>query len=530
MKPDPDHNPASRRRDPGRGLLAGFGRLPASARQTLQALLLLSLAGCASSGTDTPAENAGDDSVTESSGETVQPDVAKPDGGSHQVSGDIDPENLDDVDSKYDTDYVDVLSLPRVAAPVATGASAQVAVPIGRNTQEQISPPRGADVQSNLGFFPSLTISATQRTNPARLNGQDDEEDIYWSIVPVLQYRGAIRNRHVYELSLSAVSDSYEELDNLDSENLALGAAVRLDMTEKLKVDLFGSHARSSDPRGSTSTRILTPDIENDEYEETSFGGRVTIGRRTNPLQVVVGLQTADLDFTNNEQDQRDRRDDRFNAGLYLNLTPRTSIFIAGAQTDIEYELPSSRPFDSTNTSVNIGVGWEPTYTTSVLLQAGEAEKKYEQSGFDDITIDNYLGKLTWAPTDHTDLGVYASRSFEESTLRSSPVTVSDIVGLTLGHAFTDAFSAKLYVNWIDDELVDVRQDEILDYGIGLFYDVNRYLSLGASWGLTDRESTDPDAEYESEALSLSATIKPRRSNDFGEPEIQTGADLRSSE
>ena len=55
----------------------------------------------------------------------------------------------------------------------------------------------------NLGFFPSLTISATQRKNPGRVNGADDEDDVSWSIVPILKYRGAIRNRHVYELTAS---------------------------------------------------------------------------------------------------------------------------------------------------------------------------------------------------------------------------------------------------------------------------------------------------------------------------------------
>ena len=102
--------------------------------------------------------------------------------------------------------------------------------------------------------------------------------------------------------------------------------------------------------------------------------------------------------------------------------------------------------------------------------------------------------------------------------------------GLNLGHAFTDALRAQFYVNFIEDELLGAREDEITDYGIGLFYDLNRYLSLGASWSRTERESTDTDAEYVSEAISVSATIKPKRSNDFGEPEIQTSDGLRNGE
>ena len=186
-------------------------------------------------------------------------------------------------------------------------------------------------------------------------------------------------------------------MENLDSENINLGAALRLDMTEKLKVDVFGSRSENSDPRGSTATRILTPAIENDEYEETALGARVTIGRRTNPIQVSLGVQRSDLDFTNNNQDQRDREDDRVTAGVHFNVSPRTSFFVSGSQTDIDYEQAVSGSFDSTNTSVNIGVGWEPSYTTSLLLQAGEAEKEYDQPGFDDVEIGRLSGQTELA-------------------------------------------------------------------------------------------------------------------------------------
>ncbi len=493
--------------------IAGWGRSdcrPASTRLIITLALLLALGGCAGSGgTGIPA------------GDPL-PAAGSDDGAAESQQGE--PETGDD------TEYVDTLSLPTVAAPVVIGTAPQTTAPVGRNTQEAVSPPQGAQVNSNLGFFPSLTISATRRDNPAREHGEDEQEDTSWSIVPVLKYRGAIRNRHVYELGVSAATETFDELEELDSDTLNYNAALRLDMTEKLKVDLYGNHAKSSDTRGATGARLLQPGEANDEYEETAFGGRVTLGRRTNPLQLVLGAQQGDLDFTNNNQDARDRTDQRIHGGVYVNISPRTSFFLNAGQTTIDYAEDGSAGFDSTNTDINLGVGWEPSYTTSLLLQAGTIEKSYDTHSFDDQDTNSYLGKLSWLPTEFTSLNMYTSRTFEETTDRSSPVTVSDLVGLSMDHAFTDSIRGQVYFNLIDDDLVNVRQDETTDYGVGLFYDFNRYLSLGASWSRTDRSSTDPAADYDSDAFSITASIKPARSRDFGEPEIQTSDGLRSAQ
>ncbi len=478
-------------------------------RNALILVIVLCISGCAGvSGVVETAESSNDQEVDESSVET---------------------DSQENKQFKYDTRYVDQLTLPRVAAPIVTGANLQTTATVGRNTQASVNTPKGASAQSNLGFFPSLSIGASSTTNPSRIGSSGDESDSSLRIVPVLKYRGAIKNRHVYELTASASSESFDELNNLDSDNLQLGAAIKLDITKKLQADVFASRAQSSDPRSSTATRVLDSQIQNDEFTEDSVGGRVTIGRRTNPLQFVLGVEHSELDFTNNNQDQRDRTNDILLAGVYLNVGPKTSVFLKGTQDEIDYESGVSASFDSTNRSVNIGVGWEPSYTTSVLAQAGRIEKDFEASGFADQDSNSFLGKLTWLPTEFTSLNLYTSKTFEESTDRSSPVTISELVGVNLEHAFTDALRAQVFVNFIEDELVNFRQDETTDYGLGLFYDFTKWLSLGASWSRTERESSDPSANFDSDTFSITASIKSKIGGAFGEPEIQTSEGLRTS-
>ena len=209
-------------------------------------------------------------------------------------------------------------------------------------------------------------------------------------------------------------------------------------------------------------------------------------------MQLVFGAEQLDLDFTNNDQQSRDREDTRLESGIYLNLSPRTSLFLTGWQTEIDYVEETSSEFDSTDTNLNVGIGWEPSAALSLLLEVGQIKKDFDDPVQEDQDTDSYRGKLSWLPTAYTTVNFYASRTFEETTVRTSPVTISDLLGVSFSHAFTSSIRGRAYYNLIDDELVDTRMDEITDYGVGLYYDVNRYLSLGLSWDRTERDSTDP--------------------------------------
>jgi hypothetical protein len=442
-------------------------------------------------------------------------------------SGDNKQGNLEDLDTEYDTRYVDQLTLPRVAAPLASAAKVESSTAVGRGTQRNVNPAPGANVGANAGFFPTLTIRANSRKNPARVAGGDNQTDDSIGIGLDLKYRGLINSRHIYELSASTAREDFDEFVSLDAKNTLFSAALRLDMTQKLKADLYTSYAQNDDTRGVTATRLLDPNEPNDEYEEADYGGRITIGRRTNPVQIVVGAERSNIDFTNNEQSERDREDDQFSAGLYLNVSPKTSLFLIGQQTDIDYESPLSAEFDSRNTELNLGIGWEPSYISSLLLRIGRIEKSFEDSEFEDQDTESYLGKFTWLPSDLSVLSLYVSKTYEESIDRSSPVIESVLSGMNLGHSITDSFRAQAFINFIEDDLINVRQDEITDYGIGLYYNINRWMEVGGSWSRTERDSTDPAAVYNSELFSISLTVRPRFNREFGDSEIHTGDDLR---
>ncbi len=424
----------------------------------------------------------------------------------------------DEIEYTEDDGLVDHYSLPRSAAPVAVDATLQSGSPIGQNTQAALSRPRGVKEDSNTGFFPSLTIGISTHSNPRKESGEPatNQSDFVISIIPELAYRGAINNRHPYELSVSTAVDSFDDFSNLDSTSRLYRAAVNLDISEIIQADLYASRAESNDPRGATATRILEPTSENDEYERNTYGGRLTIGRRSNTFQLSLDAEKRDIDFTNNNQDHRDREDATVGIGLYWNVGPRTSLFIRSQVTDIDYLAPIQNGFDSEETKNTIGLGWDPTYNTSFLFEIGKLEKDLSDPTFVDFDDTTYTAKLNWAISSNTTFAVYGSRTTEETTEFQAPFIDSELVGFNLAHSFTDRFRGDLFYNLIEDDLVGVRQDEITDFGIGAFYSAFRWLTVGVNWKESERTSTDPAAEYKFDSLGITLDFHASRKYKFG--------------
>lgn len=422
------------------------------------------------------------------------------------------------------------LSLPTAAAPAAYGVGLESGMPVGQNTQQAISHPPGV-VGGVEGFYPSLTIGYRWWTNPQKTLEGEEVDDNSLFIQPVLLYRGTINNRHPYELIYSGSYDRFDEFANLDYDQSLLGAAIKLDMTEKAMLDLYGSYIDGADQRGAANTRVITdPLADNDKYERSTVGGRFTLGRRTNPLQLVLGSEYSTVDYKNNGQQVRDRDNTLVPFGVYWNITGKTSLFLNGYWNDIRYkDAETARDFDSDETSVTLGLGWEPTYATSVLLQAGNLQKKFDSPEREDYDGLTYLGKVSWNPRYNTTIGLYASRRTEETTIRDSSYLLEEAYGLNIGYAFNQRLSLRGFVDKINDDYQDARGDDITGYGLGASYNMTRWLNLGLDWQRYERDSTDPLADYDSDVFSITATFMRQPAGKLGDPNIQTTDELRAT-
>lgn len=382
----------------------------------------------------------------------------------------------------------------------APAQEAQFGIAPAANTQRALSDPPTESRRDQDGLYAALGVAYTQQSNVRREPDAQAESDNALVITPRAGYRRAI-GRHSAEVGVSTQFTRFDEFSDEDTENYTINGLLNLDVTPILDFDLFGSYTEAAEPRGGSGTPLFQAQ-EPDNYEITTYGGVFTLGRRAAPLQVAVGADTSRWRYTNNQQEFRDRDDDRVHGRVYYNISPRTSVFTGASLTDVHYIRPGGNS-DSEELGYEVGGRWDITARTSGQVSVGRTEKDFDDPALEDGDTTTFAGRLGWTPRQRTTFNLYGSRQFEESTSAGDGFYVSELIGVSVSQAFGARWNAFAYVNHTDDEFESGRKDDILDYGVGLDYSFRRWLSLGAQYGVVERDSNVPAADYEDEVISI---------------------------
>lgn len=397
-------------------------------------------------------------------------------------------------------------SLPRVSAPGAFGDSVTTGLTAGSSTARALAPPPGIGVDAATGLTLNVRIGASRHSNPERLP-EGSETDTAFLVSPRATLGGNL-GRHQYELGYDAGSRRYGDFETRDADYHRLSGALRLDVSRILIGDLYASRVESEELRGASGARPIDIDEEDDEYRVDTLGGRITLGRRSNLLQMFVGAETSGVEYTNNNQGFRDRDQDTLEAGLFFNVGSATALFLHARETSFDY-LVGDPSIDNTETSFTGGITWEASEALSLVLEAGELEKAYDDPAIVGFEGTTYLGKLLWSPRNRTNVSLYTSRTTEESSELGAVYFVSEVAGVNVQQEIGRRGSVSLHYSTGEDEFSNARIDDVTDYGIGFGYSLFNWMDLGLSYNKIEKESSDPQFSFEDEIYSVFVNLKP---------------------
>ncbi|MCG6871792.1 MAG: outer membrane beta-barrel protein [Gammaproteobacteria bacterium] len=389
---------------------------------------------------------------------------------------------------------------------VGPALALDVVAPPASSTTRNFEPAQFADEAEDLlsGFYPSVTVSATRDTNVLK-ESANEESDWVYTIAPGLEYRTEL-GRHSLSVGYQGVYQRYGDLSSEDGDNHYLGAALGLDITNILDVNLGARYADVREARGRPGTRNFA--LEPDRYQETSYDGEAVLGRREATLQLAAAVGVSEMRYQNNDQQGRDRDSQYFSVTGYWNTGPRSSLFGSVTWEEIDYVESAPINLDSDVTTYSVGGIWQMSEKTSAKVSVGQQKKDLLDPAANDYNGTVYEARLRWAPRSYSQFEVYAGRSTEETTDVSNGAGFieSDILGADWNHELNDRWSLNAGARYISDDFSDGRQDELSSYSAGVNYGVNDWLSVGASYGYAKRTSNLEGADYEGEIIVLSVT------------------------
>ena len=329
----------------------------------------------------------------------------------------------------------------------------------------------------------------------------NEQDDVIFRTIPGILVELPM-GRHRLDFGARTEILRFADHDNQDTEHYFLFGKLGLDFPGGLKAALTEDFAYTSDPPGTeltgrieSLTNVLSPSVE------YAFARRYAIG---------ADYVWTHVDFER-AVNQLDRDEHTFGITGFYKVAPKTDLLLNLAYGVKEFGSASDR--DVERFIGVVGVRGEITPRLTSTFRIG-----WESREPDNSRLTSYHGLVaggdwTFQPTDRTRFTLITERFVAESVYLTNLFYVANFVTFAAEHKVTPKLLATARIFGGTNEYSDKagrrewRQDEIYGGGLGVDYQIQRWLALGADYSYTRRFSNFDQFDYEDNVVGAKVTL-----------------------
>jgi len=263
-------------------------------------------------------------------------------------------------------------------------------------------------------------------------------------------------------------------------------------------------YIRSHDPRGSTDRPTSN---RPDEYKLLAPNATFAFGAPGAQGRVETYYSYSQKRYQNNRATTifSDRDTQEYGGVLYVRVAPKTYVLGEVRQTDIDYRV--AQPISGSERRYYGGVSWEATAATVGTLKFGQMKRTFD-GPIPDSKHTSWEGVVTWAPRTYSRFDFYTARQTNESTGLGRFI-LSSVAGVNWTHDWSSVLMTGVNLRYQKDEYQGfAREDETKSLGLKVGYKFRRWLTLGAEYTYTHRDS-NLNFDYDKNFYLLTATVSP---------------------
>lgn len=356
-------------------------------------------------------------------------------------------------------------------------------------------------------IFPSVTVASSYDSNIFATKN-DTKDDFIFNFLPGVEIRSNFP-RHAINFAVQSDIGRYVTETREDYEDFGTTLGGRLDITRNSRLTAQArfakDHERRDDPEdpGAEETR--------DPVEFYAYSGSLGFQQEFNRFNVgLLGtFDRRDYDEQGSEsnEDERDRNvfGGRVRTGYFI--SPRINAFLQGGYRREQRDASNKSGRDNNVYSAAVGTEIDLTGLLFGEFFAGWSLQEFDESQFDSENGFDYGVNLTWNPTQLTTLRLAGSGGFAPSDVGSS--NLESRIALRVDHELLRNLLIGSEIAYERDDFQDTnRTDNTVDVGPNITYLINRYLSLGAGYTFTKRDSDQSNREFDRHLITVRVTAQ----------------------
>ena len=339
--------------------------------------------------------------------------------------------------------------------------------------------------------------------------GTGEESDSITRLQPMFQW---LTQKDTSSIALSYTGEfaSYwdNSADNYSDHTFSFDA--QASPTDMFTFNFGASLGKLHDNRGEGSSEgtNFASRREPDEYDINNINVLLDLGRDSAKVGVEIALSRTDIEYTNNriETRFRDRDESSITGRLYFKATGKTRFFAEVSSQEFEYEtLPLlSASLDGDEKRFSVGATWDATGKTTGTVKLGSTDKNFDAASRRSGDTFVWDVDVTWSPLTYSHVYFNGSSKAQETNGTGAFIQSTDF-SVNWEHAWSDRFRSNVGFGVGDKDFEgDPRNDDLTDFSVGVDYDWQRWITVGASISRNDRESNDSQFDYDRNIVSVS--------------------------
>jgi len=363
-------------------------------------------------------------------------------------------------------------------------------------------------------LYPELGLGVSYDDNVFGTQN-NTEGDIYYGVRPSVSVESNF-GRH--ELTFDAYTDSRFYSSDTSEDRFDWGAEAQGTLDVSAFSQLVGLVAYDQLTEARTATNRVAGGVEPTEYD--LLRANVVFNQRFNRLTASVGTAYAEYDYDDDaaigggtiDQDFRDHDKLEIPVRLSYDVSPDTSIFVAGSYNTRRYDQqPPTVAVTRDSDGYDIGVGAAFDFTNLIRGEAfvGYLEQEYDQVGFQKVDGIDFGLNAEWYASEITTVTAGINRTVEESSSAGSQGHLDTNYQIGIAHELQRNIILTADASYLDVKFEGItRDDETISAGIGVQYLVNRNAELALGYDYASRNSSLAGQDYDKNVVGLSLILK----------------------
>lgn len=343
--------------------------------------------------------------------------------------------------------------------------------------------PMGIKLDDGHTLTPTLQVSERFDDN-FRAVEVGEEDSWITAITPTITLAGKGR-KSSHSLTYSATSDIFQSSSNDDNTDHHVTADLGFEFDARNKLKLNAGYHYIEE------TASKDQSIENDKFDTYNAGGVYSYGVEGALAQLELAANVKRLQYHNSGTLNADKEYDSaaFNVTGYYRVGSKTRALLEARHTG--YDYITNTGLNSNNIALLGGVTWDATAKTTGSIKLGAEKKRFDVATLDDKNGSMWEVGVTWQPLTYSTFNLSTRRGLDEG---SAGATAIKSQNSTLGwkHEWLDRLTSDANYTHITQDYEDQasqREDTIDSLGLGLTYEMRRWLDVGVGYKYAETDS-----------------------------------------